>query len=169
MKNDTTMKNTETIGDFVSKHKNNNRLGVYINVYQEQYLNKEDSELFVKLTLCTIGSTASADIRKFKVYVWDDKIRPYTTYDYDCPVVEVYKDLIAKMTKDVEHYMLSLKGLYTKYKELRIWDFYNAGIWNTIILFGKDYGIEFKEGYDESIKARYIDVVGICDNDECAQ
>ena len=160
MKN--TAANKETIGEFIKNHLTDNKTWVYLNLFHEQYLNKEDSELFDKLLLCTVGLNVSADIRKNdEVYVWDSNAIPYTGYKYNHPVVDVYKDLITQMTKDVEQYMSSLKGLYTKNKELRIWEFYNAGIWNTLVLFGNDYGIEIKEGYDESIKASYMDIVGI--------
>ena len=163
MKNVTT-NNKETIGDFVKDHLTDNKDWVYLNLYQEQYLNEKDSELFDKLTLCTVGLNVSADIRKNgEVYVCDSNVIPYAGYKYNYPVVDVYKDLITKMTKDVEYYVKRIKEQFVKDKKFKMWDFNNAGFWNTLVLFGKDYGIEFEEGYDESIKARYIDFIGIND------
>ena len=131
MKNLTTT-NKETIGDFIKKHTTNEKSRVCIknkksmvsvknkkswvylnNVFQEQYLNKEDSELFDKLTLCTVGNTVSASIGKDgNVVVCDSNVKQYASYDYDCPVADVYKDLITKMTKDVEDCIISLKERY---------------------------------------------------------
>ena len=109
---------------------------------------------------CTTFSLIAKINEDNVVEVNDFKKKLYATFDYDYPVVDVFKDLLFKMSKDVELCMMYLRKQYIEGSELRILATDDAETYNSLIYFGDDYGFEFKEGYDP-YKGMYIDIIGI--------
>lgn len=161
----------ETIGEFVKKHITDNKTWVDLNKYVYDYLNEEDAGLFRDLMVCipAFNFVYRFLIAKIDMYgdviVCGNKHKCYTSYHYNYPVVDVYKDLIAKMSIYVKLCLNSIKEEYAKNKELRIWAKSNAATWNTINHFAKDYGIKFKIVWDDNLKTPYMDIIGITDNE----
>ena len=164
----------ETIGEFIKnkKHITDDGDSVCLNWYYWEYLNEEDRELFEILTDCTDGLNITCEFDKNgNVVVYGNEHNYYTSYDYDYPVADVYKEFINKMSADVEGCMKSLKEQYVENydlcescmfenKDLRLWKNGDILEYDALIYFAEDYGIEIKEGFDYH-RGSFVDIVGI--------
>lgn len=150
----------ETILNFVKKHTTEKSSSVSLNKYVFDYFNEEDGDLFRGLVCSTvdIGLYAKIDTDG-NVTVCDLYDNFFASYSDDYPVVDVYKDLTAKMTIIVKLCIKRVKEEYAKNKELRI----PAKERTFIALrnFGNDFGIEYTEGWDKNLNAPYFDIIGI--------
>lgn len=157
--------NPRTIGGLVYEHITDNKTWICLNDYYGDYLNEEDKELFVKLTQCTDGFLITAEFDNGDVVVSGNESRYKTYYDCYYLVVDVYKDLLSKMTDDLKQSMECFKkecaeSFMLENGDIRIWQNDDAETYNALIYFGDDYGFEFKEGYDPC-KGMYVDIIGI--------
>lgn len=164
----------ETIGEFIKnkKHITDDGDSVCLNDYYMDYLNEEDKEVFEILTECTDGFIISGEFDEDgNVVVYGNESRYYTCYDCYYPVADIYKELIDKMSADVEGYMESLKEQYIKNKDLceslmfenydlRLWENGDRLEYNALLYFADDYGIEIKEGFDY-YRGSFVDIIGI--------
>lgn len=158
MKNVATNTHNETIGDFVKKHTGDGKTKVLLRKYVDDYLNEEDCILFDKLTLSCVDGCLSAYTDEGDVFVTDSNGYLFTYFDYDYPVVDVFKDLLYKMSKDVELCIMYLRNQYIESFELRIWSDDIAN-YNALKEFATDYGLDIKQSKKNNIP--YIDIIGI--------
>ncbi len=164
----------ETIGEFIKnkKHITDDGDSVCLNDYYMDYLNEEDKEVFEILTECTDGFIISGEFNKDgDVVVFGNEFSYYTCYDYNYPVVDVYKQLIAQMYTSVTEHMKSVKEQYVensdfckrhmfKNEDFRIWTTGDTLTHNALLYFAEDYGIEIKEGFDYH-RGSFIDIISI--------
>ena len=162
----------ETIGEFIKKHITDDEDWVCLNYYYMDYLNEEDKEVFEVLTGYTDGDNLICEFDKNgNVVVYGSEHNYYTCYAYDYPVADIYKELIAKMSEQIEQCMKSVKEQYVENKDLcksymfenedlRIWKIDDISTHNALLYFAEDYGIEIKEGFDYH-RGSFIDIISI--------
>lgn len=151
----------ETIGEFIKKHITDDEEWVCLNYYYMDYLNEEDKEFFEVLTGYTDGDNITCEFDKNgNVVVYGSEHNYYTCYDYDYPVADIYKELITKMSEQIEQCMISVKEQYVENEDLRIWKTNDISTHNALLYFAEDYGIEIKEGFDYH-RGSFIDIISI--------
>lgn len=157
IKNVATNPNKETIGELVMKH--SKKFPASLCRYVYDYLNEENGDLFYTLMKCTTCSLIAKINEDNVVEVNDFKKNLYATFDYDYPVVDVFKDLLFKMSKDVELCMMYLRKQYIEEGgEFRIWSD-DVAKFKALREFATDYGLDITQRKKNNIP--YIDVIGI--------
>lgn len=152
--------NNETIGDLVKKHKSKNSLLTNLYPYVVDYLNEETSDLFYTSMKCTTLSLFAKinEDNVVEVYDGNGNNNCYATFDYDYPVVYVFKDLLFKMSKDVELCMMYLRKQRIECSEIRIWAS-DYKTYTALREFATDYELDITQSKDNG--RPYIDIIGI--------
>ena len=129
------------------------------NINMKNTNNIETIGELVKLLRCTIGSKVSVGFDlEGNVVVNDTNGKCYASYSNDFPVADVYKDLLFKMSKDINQCIEKVREQFAKDKEFKVCKG-DYKTYNTITYFGNDYGIKFK-GVVEN-HTPYIKIIGI--------
>ena len=85
---------------------------------RHEILNEEDKEFFEVLTGYTDGDNITCEFDKNgNVVVYGSEHNYYTCYDYDYPVADIYKELVTKMSEQIEQCMISVKEQYVENKD----------------------------------------------------
>ena len=130
----------------------------YLTHYSQDYLTEKEEERFAKLCECTDGSHLVGEFDKDgNIDVYGNENAYHTCYDYNYPAVDVYREMLWKMHKDMNYYMMGLK--VNSYSDFRVWKSDDYLGYMTLDIFADDYGIEINKGFDYC-KGWYIDVVG---------
>ena len=146
-----------SIGELLNKHADEEGIA-YLNQYSQYYLTEKEEEMFVKLCECTDGSHLTGEFGDDgDVNVHGNENAYYTCYDYNYPAVDVYREMLSKMRREMNYYMMGLK--INSYSDFRVWKSDDYSTFMTLDIFANDYDVDIDKGFDYC-KGWYIDVVG---------
>lgn len=145
-----------TIRELFEREYDNREQGlVYLREYADEFLTGQELDDFRKMAPCTDGCYLElGENEDGDMYVCGNESAYKTYYDDDYPIVDVYRDMMENMKKEIDDFFKKDNDRELGY---RVWSFDNHDAYMKIVNYGWDYGLKFDIGTD-GYRGDYVDV-----------